>query len=107
MRAPLPWEVRRPSKVITELTAISRASCDRGKIEVRGSSTFGGGTAVISDADIAGSALGTANLVLDTVTGNSIYRFREDVGSCPLNIRVESQDDFGSTSFDVAPVDIK
>ncbi len=88
------------------ITTISRASCDRGKVEIRGSSTLANGTATVSDADNL-TVLGEAPLIADLVTGTSIYRFREDVGSCPNNVRVETTDGFGGiTSPAIAPVDI-
>lgn len=89
-------------------TTITRASCDRGRIEVRGSSTLAAGTAIVHDDD-NGVLLGSTALQLDPVTGTGSYRFRANVGGCPLNVRVESWEDGAATasSFAVAPVDIR
>lgn len=101
----------------SEITKISRASCRTGRsIEVRGSSTYIlPGTANVFDANILIGEppkwLGSAALVVDALTSTSIYRIRNNIGSCPQNIYVETWDDMGnviSTTFpELTPVDIK
>ena len=99
-----------------EFTTITRASCRTGRsIEVRGSSTFisAGGTANVFDADTPigepATLLGSAALQVDALTGTSIYRIRENIGSCPQNIYVETHDSFGTlvSTSPAAPVDIR
>ncbi|MDH4254733.1 MAG: hypothetical protein OEX13_09435 [Gammaproteobacteria bacterium] len=89
-------------------TTITRASCDRGRLEVRGSSTLFAGQAVVFDDD-DNIQLGSTALQLDPVTNTGSYRFRANVGGCPLNVRVESWEDGAATasSFAVAPVDVR
>ena len=96
-------------------TTIARASCDRGKVEVRGSSTLVSGSAVVYDND-SGVQLGATTLIYDAVTDTSAYRYRDaiDGDTCPANVRSESWDDNatngsggGASSFTTAPVDIK
>jgi hypothetical protein len=94
------------------ITTITRARCTNGRrIEVRGSSTLPSGTVKLWDADAPAEqprALGEAALQFDALTGTSIYRVRENIGSCPQNVRAESWDANGSTTADsyaIAPVD--
>jgi len=100
------------------VTTITRASCDRGRIEVRGASTLVAGTAVVKEhIDTVlpenQTVFGTADLQFDAVTGTSIYRFRTNLvtSDCPDFVRVESDVDgiapIAYDSFVVAPVDIK
>ena len=93
-------------------TTITRANCQNsGRIEVRGPSTLTAGTAKLFDADAPADQprfLGEAALQLDILTRTSSYRVRENIGTCPQNIRVESRDDFlVKDSYAVASVDIK
>jgi hypothetical protein len=103
--------------VNTGVTTVSRASCDRGKIEVRGSSTLPNGTAVLKSLD-GSTTFGSVTLINDAVTGTSIYRYRDksDAGFCPSDIRVESYDwdltvspvpAMNYDSFTTAPIDVK
>jgi len=96
-------------------TTIARASCDRGKVEVRGSSTLISGKVVVFD-DRTEVQLGTADLIYDAVTVSSIYRFRgaTDDRGCPEFVRSVSWDGMvmhskGDPGYSdtVAPVDIK
>jgi len=81
--------------------AISPATCSGNRLEVRGSTTAPEGRVTVSNADDSNTVYGTTAIVLDAVTGTGTYRFRQDVGSCPQNVRVDNLDD---GSFDISPV---
>ena len=110
--------------VQTGVTTVSRASCDAGKIEVRGSSTLPSGTALINSPDPSSptgwTATGSVTLISDALTGTSIYRYRDqnDAELCPPNILVESHiwdlttqgpvpSGAIADSYTIAPVDVK
>jgi len=82
------------------VVTISRAQCSGNRLEVRGSTTAGSGQVTVSDAD-EGSVFGTTGIVRDAVTGTGTYRFRQNVGACPSNVRVDNLDD---GSFASSPV---
>jgi len=84
------------------VTSITRAICRGGRLEVRGATTVTSGEVTVSNNDtVPATPIGTETIVLDTVTTTGSYRFRQNVGSCPAEIRVDSPDG----SFAISGVD--
>jgi len=83
-------------------TSINLAKCGRGRMEVRGATTANTGEVTVSNNDtIPPTPLGTAGIDLDPVTNQGTYRFRQNVGACPSEARVDSPDG----SFAIAGVE--
>ena len=83
------------------VVTITRSNCKGNRLEVRGSTSATTGEVTVSDAD-EGTVFGTEAIILDAVTNTGTYRFRQNVGACPANVRV---DNLGDGSFSIAPVD--
>lgn len=82
------------------VVTITRANCKGNRLEVRGSTSATTGEVTVSDAD-EGTVFGTEAILIDTVTNTGTYRFRQNVGSCPANVRV---DNLADGSFSIAPI---